>query len=86
MSLDLFLRSLSVAAWGIVVVHVVVAIVALQERVPWKRRLSWMLLICSVPFFGPLYYLLFRSDWNETSPQALPAKDYPDAPSQEQIP
>ena len=31
--------------------------------------------ICAVPLSGPLYYLLFRADCNETSPQTLRTKD-----------
>ena len=62
----------------VVILHIAVPVVVLVDRATWPRKLVWMLVVCSVPLLGPLYYLLFRHEWCETA--ATTAKGTKDDP------
>lgn len=59
--------AITVLLWIVVLLHIAVPVVVLFARTSWPRKVLWLLVVCSVPLLGPLYYLLFRDEWNETA-------------------
>ena len=62
--------------WIVVLFHIAAPVMVLFERTSWPRRLAWIFLVCSVPLLGPLYYLLFRHEWNETQSRPKNSGDH----------
>lgn len=67
--------AITVLLWVVVLLHIAVPVVILFDRTSWPRKLLWILVVCSVPLLGPLYYLLFRHEWSETDSPAKDSKD-----------
>ncbi len=63
--------------------HAAVLAAVLFSRTVWRRKAVWTLVVISVPLLGPLYWLLFRHEWEKSaatagsSPQALPRHHSP---------
>lgn len=59
--------AIAVLLWLVVLLHIAVPVVVLCDRTSWSRKFLSILAMCLVPVVGPLYYLLFRSNWTETA-------------------
>ena len=69
--------AVTVLLWVVVLFHIATPVIVLFDRSSWIRKLVWMVVVCSVPLLGPLYYLLFRHEWNETRPRKQDSEDDP---------
>ena len=67
--------AVTVLLWVVVLFHIAAPVIVLFDRSSWIRKLVWMVVVCSVPLLGPLYYLLFRHEWNETRPRKQDSED-----------
>lgn len=56
--------ALTVLLWVVLLLHIITPIVVLFDRISWTRRFIWIAVVCVVPVLGPLYFLLFRHEWN----------------------
>jgi hypothetical protein len=57
----------SLALVTLFLLHGTALIMVLFERRTLRSKVIWTGVLCCVPLLGPIYFLLFRRDWDETS-------------------
>lgn len=69
--------AVTVLLWVVVLFHIAVPVIVLCDRTSWIRKLVWLVVVCSVPLLGPLYYLLFRHEWDEPRSHSQDSENHP---------
>ena len=54
----------SLAVVTLVILHGTALVMVLFERRTLRSKVSWAGVLCCVPLLGPIYFLLFRRDWD----------------------